>query len=140
MNTEDIRLVQDSFARVAPISNQAAGMFYARLFTLNPSLRALFHGDMNAQRQKLMDTLAYAVRSLDAPEALLPAVRELGQRHAGYGVRPEDYQTVGAALLWTLEQGLGDGFTPEVKAAWASAYGLLSGAMLEGAALSALNP
>jgi hemoglobin-like flavoprotein len=134
MNTEDIRLVQNSFALIAPISEKAASLFYGRLFELDPGLRALFHTDLRTQGQKLMATLAFTVCGLDEPETLLPAVRELGQRHAGYGVRPESYATVGTALLWTLEQGLGANFTPQVRAAWTAAYALLSGLMLEGVA------
>ncbi len=118
---------------VAPIADTAAALFYERLFTLDPSLRPMFKSDMKQQGKKLMTTLALAVRGLDRPEQILPAVRHLGQRHVSYGVRPAHYQTVGEALLWALEQGLGDAFTAEVKAAWAAAYALLANVMQDAA-------
>ena len=127
-------LVQQSFGAVAPIAEAAAGLFYDRLFVLDPSLRRLFRGNMVEQGRHLMTTLAVAVRGLDNLEALIPAVQALGRRHIGYGVRDEHYATVGEALLWTLEQGLGEAFTPEVRAAWAAAYELLSTTMIEAAA------
>lgn len=133
MNPEQVRLVQESFEKVAPIADQAAALFYERLFSQEPSLRQLFKGDLRKQGQMLMQTLALAVRSLHQPQSIVPAVQQLGIRHAGYGVRNEDYADVGAALLWTLEQGLGPAFTDEVREAWASAYGLLSGVMIEAA-------
>jgi hemoglobin-like flavoprotein len=133
MTPEQTLLVQESFALVAPIADTAASLFYGRLFELDPALRPLFPGDLREQRRKLMQMIAVAVRELDAPERLLPAVRTLGRRHVGYGVRPEHYATVGAALLWTLKQGLGAAFTPEVEAAWAEAYGLLATTMQQGA-------
>ena len=126
ITAEQVALVQATFEQVAPISEQAAGLFYGRLFDLNPSLRALFTHNMDDQGRKLMQMLAIAVKGLSKPDTIIPAVQALGQRHVGYGVKDEDYQTVGAALLWTLEQGLGDAFTPEVKDAWAAAYTLLA--------------
>ena len=129
MNAHQIQLVQDSFEHVKPIAGIAAELFYNRLFELDPSLRRLFKGDLSDQKVKLMATLAFAVAGLKQPNQVLGAVRQLGQRHAGYGVRPEHYQTVGAALLWTLEQGLGERYTPEVAAAWTALYAVVAGTM-----------
>lgn len=133
MTPSDIQLVKTSFAAVAPIADQAAALFYARLFELDPSLRPLFRGDLTEQGKKLMQTLALAVASLDRLDAIVPAVRALGARHAGYGVREEHYATVGAALLWTLERGLGSAFTAEVRAAWTATYTTLANTMIAAA-------
>ena len=133
MNSHEIALVKTSFQKVAPISDQAAALFYARLFELDPSLRELFHGDMGAQGRKLMQMLALAVNGLDRLETLAPAVRSLGMRHAAYHVRDEHYDTVGEALLWTLGKGLGAEFTAEMQAAWARVYWLLAETMKAGA-------
>ena len=127
-------LVQTTFAQVAPIADQAAAMFYDRLFQIDPDLRIMFKEDMTEQRRMLMETLALAVAGLDAPDELVPVVQELGRRHKGYGVCDSDYDTVGTALLWTLEQGLGAGFTDEVRDAWTAVYGLLAGVMKSAAA------
>ncbi len=129
MTPAQIALVQQTFDQVKPIADVAAGLFYNRLFELDPSLRPMFRGDMQEQGRKLMQMLAVAVAGLTRLDTLVPAVEALGRRHVGYGVRDEHYATVGAALLWTLGQGLGDAFTPEVEAAWATAYGLLSHVM-----------
>jgi hemoglobin-like flavoprotein len=125
-------LVQESFRLVVPIADTAAELFYARLFELDPSLRMLFRGDMREQGRKLMQMLTVAVRGLDNLEAVAPAVQALGRRHAAYGVQPEHFDTVGAALLWTLAQGLGPAFTTEVRDAWAAVYELLSSVMRTG--------
>jgi hemoglobin-like flavoprotein len=122
-------LVQTSFAQIRPIADAAAALFYRRLFELDPTLRPLFKGDMKDQGRKLMDMLALAVKGLDRPEALLPALAALGRRHAGYGVNDHDYATVGEALIWTLEQGLGPNFTPEVREAWTTLYRLVADTM-----------
>ena len=122
-------LVQDTFDSIAPIADDAAALFYRRLFELDPSLRTMFRGDMAEQRQKLMNMIGAAVRGLDRLEQLVPIVQDLGRKHVGYGVEDRHYDTVGAALLWTLEKGLGSGFTPEVKEAWAAVYGLLASTM-----------
>jgi hemoglobin-like flavoprotein len=134
MNSQQIGLVQASFALVAPIADQAADLFYDRLFQLDPTLRGMFKGDMAEQKRKLMTMLTVAVNSLTRPESLLPAVQSLGRRHAGYGVENRHYETVGAALLWTLEKGLGEAFTPEVEAAWVAVYTLLATTMQQAAA------
>lgn len=127
-NTEKV-LVQESFAAVMPIADDAAALFYRRLFELDPSLERMFKGDMTEQRRKLMQMLTAAVKGLDRLDQLVPVVEDLGRRHAGYGVADKHYDTVGAALLWTLEKGLGNAFTPQVKDAWIAVYGLLAGTM-----------
>jgi hemoglobin-like flavoprotein len=127
MTPQQVTEVQASFAKVVPIADQAAALFYGRLFETAPETRALFRGDMDVQGRKLMTAIATVVDNLGAVEAIVPAVEDLAKRHVGYGVQPKHYDMVGAALLWTLEQGLGDNFTPEVGAAWAAAYGALSG-------------
>jgi len=130
---EQKALVQQSFTQVLPISEQAAALFYTRLFQLDPSLRVLFTGDIKDQGRKLMQMIGYCVGKLDALDEIVPAVKDLGRRHAGYGVTQDAYQTVGTALLWTLEQGLGPHFTPDVKAAWIAVYGVLADTMQAGA-------
>ena len=135
MPTEtQIAIVQRTFASIAPIADDAAVLFYARLFELDPTLRSMFKGDMTEQRRKLMQMLSAAVKGLQRLDRLVPVVEDLGRRHAGYGVTDEHYATVGAALLWTLEMGLGRAFTPEVEEAWAAVYGLLASTMKGAAA------
>ena len=129
MTPEHIALVQRTFADVLPLADTAAALFYERLFMLDPALRVLFHSDMQEQGRKLMTVLRLAVAGLSRLEALLPMVQQLGVRHRSYGVKDAHYATVGAALLWTLQQGLGERFTPEVQAAWTSAYTLLADTM-----------
>lgn len=133
MEATQIALVRDSFAKVAPIADTAAALFYGRLFELDPALKPLFKGDMAAQGKLLMQMIATAVGALDRIDAIVPAVESLGRRHAGYGVAASHYDTVGAALLWTLGQGLGPAFTPDVKAAWTETYALLAGVMKKAA-------
>ncbi|MFL6333844.1 MAG: globin family protein [Pyrinomonadaceae bacterium] len=129
MNEEQVTLVQESFKKVVPIADAAAALFYGRLFDLDPALESLFKGDIVEQGRKLMQMIGVAVKSLDRLEQVLPAVCALGARHAGYGVREKDYDTVGRALIWTLKKGLGDDFTPETEAAWAETYAALAGVM-----------
>ena len=124
-----VALVQHTFSLVAPIADDAAILFYRRLFELDPGLQPLFTSDMAEQRKKLMQMLGVAVKGLDNVDRLVPVVEDLGRRHVSYGVKDEHYDTVGAALLWTLEQGLGDGFTPEVREAWTVVYDLLATTM-----------
>ena len=133
-NTNTKRLVQDSFAQVAPIADAAAAMFYERLFELDPSVKPLYKSDMAVQGRLLMQTIGAAVAGLDDLAALTLIVQDLGARHAKYGVQPEHYDTVGEALLWTLGQGLDDGFTPEVQTAWTEVYALLAQVMQDAAA------
>ena len=130
MTPRQIQLVRSSFELVAPIADVAATIFYRRLFDLDPAVRALFPTDLTAQKRNLMQTLTVVVKNLDRLEGIIPAVEALGERHATYRVRRDDYETVGAALLDTLGEGLGDEFTPEVRAAWAAAYGLLASVMI----------
>jgi hemoglobin-like flavoprotein len=134
LTTDDIALVRTSFVRVAPIQDAAADLFYDRLFAIAPNLRALFPADLRAQKRKLMQMIATAVNGLPNLDKLVPAVKALGARHSGYGVTEAHYRTVGEALLWTLERGLGPDFTPEVRAAWAKVYGVLAETMQGGAA------
>jgi nitric oxide dioxygenase len=130
MSPDQVRLVQQSFVQVAPLADTAATLFYDRLFDTAPAVRPLFHGDMAEQRRKLMATLAVVVNGLGDIEAVLPAAGALAKRHVGYGVQPEHYQSVGAALLWTLERGLGASWTSELAAAWSAAYATLAGFMI----------
>ena len=130
MTPDHVKLVQESFAKVAPISETAAVLFYDRLFEIAPKVKAMFPTDMTEQRRKLMATLAVVVNGLGNMESVLPAASALAKRHVSYGAKAEHYPVVGSALLWTLEKGLGDGWTPDVAEAWTAAYGTLSGFMI----------
>jgi hemoglobin-like flavoprotein len=130
MTPDQIKLVQASFSKVTPIADQAAVMFYDRLFEIAPQVKALFPADMAEQRRKLMSTLAIVVSGLSDLPSILPAASSLATRHVAYGARPEHYPVVGSALLWTLEQGLGKEWTPDVADAWTAAYGTLSSFMI----------
>jgi hemoglobin-like flavoprotein len=130
MNPTQIKLVQESFAKVAPISEAASVIFYDRLFEVAPSVKALFPADMTEQRKKLMMMLAAVVNGLSNLESILPAASALAKRHVNYGAKPEHYAVVGGALLWTLEKGLGDAWTNELADAWGAAYSTLSGYMI----------
>jgi hemoglobin-like flavoprotein len=130
MTPDQVKIVQESFAKVAPVSDQAATIFYDRLFEVAPSVKAMFPADMTEQRKKLMATLAVVVNGLSNLEAVLPAASALAIRHVAYGTKAEHYPVVGGALLWTLEKGLGEGWTDEVAAAWTAAYGTLSTYMI----------
>ena len=134
MKPEDIRHVRSSFALVKPVAPTAAAMFYDRLFEREPGVKALFRGDMVVQGERLMAMIGGAVQLLEQPEVLQAALRELGRRHAGYGVRPQQYDAVGGALLDTLAAALGSAFVAEVRGAWAALYGDISTAMQAGAA------
>lgn len=134
MHELDIALVQSTWDMVLPISDTAAQLFYGRLFELDPSLRRMFaQTDMAEQRKKLMQIITVAVRGLDHLDDLLPAIEAMGRRHSGYGVTDAHYDTVAAALLWTLEQGLGAWFTPQVRSAWTETYTVLAAIMQRGA-------
>ena len=130
MTPDQVKLVQDSFAKVVPISETAAVLFYDRLFEIAPAVKAMFPADMTEQRRKLMMMLAAVVNGLGDLPSILPAASALATRHVSYGAKAEHYPVVGSALLWTLEKGLGDGWTPDVAAAWTAAYGTLSGYMI----------
>jgi hemoglobin-like flavoprotein len=131
MTPAQIDRVRKSFSLIEPIAQQAASLFYDNLFTADPNLRHLFKGNMAQQGTRLMNMIATAVDLLEAPDALLPALRKLGSRHVNYGVHDEHYATVGAALLKTLKQGLGEAYTEEVHAAWVALYGVVSQTMME---------
>lgn len=136
MTPQQVALIQASWQQVVPIREQAARLFYDKLFALDPSLRPLFKGDLVQQGRKLMAMIDTVAHGLGQWDRLVSAVQDLGRRHAGYGVLPGHYPTVGAALLWTLGAGLGEGFTSEAKAAWAEAYTVLSGVMNGAAAMT----
>ena len=138
MTPRQQNLIRTSFAQVAPIADQAATIFYDRLFELDPSIRPMFaHTDMATQRRNLMQTLTVVVKSIDRLETIVPAVEALGRRHAAYGVAPEHFATVGAALLDTLAVGIGEDFTTDVRDAWATAYDVLAEVMIGAMAVEA---
>jgi hemoglobin-like flavoprotein len=130
---QEARLIRQSFKQATRIPDEMSARFYRQLFTLDPGLRRLFHGDMREQGRKLMKTLTLIVDSIEQLEQLLPAVRELGLRHANYGVEERHYATVSDALLWTLAQSAGPSFTPPARKAWKKAYDLLADTMMEAA-------
>ena len=134
MTPEQVKLVRNSFARVEPQSALVAKLFYNHLFQIDPGLQPLFRSDMEPQGRRLMQMLAAAVALLDHPTKLQPVLRDLGERHAGYGVQPEHYATVGEALIDTLSVSLGEQrFDAATRAAWTAAYGLVTETMLEAA-------
>ena len=137
MTPEEITLVQESWKKVLPIAEQAAALFYGRLFELDGSLRPLFKGDLKSQGRKLTSMINTAVVNLGKLDGIVPAVEDLGRRHVGYGVKPAHYGTVADALLWTLVEGLGSESTPATKAAWTRAYTTLAGVMQRAAAMEA---
>ena len=136
MNARQIELVQASWRQVAPVADDAASLFYNRLFDMDPSLKSLFRGDMKEQGRKLMSMMTFVVGSLTRLESIVPAVQGLGRRHAGYGVKERHYATVESALIWTLKQGLGAAFSKEVEEAWRTAYGVLATTMKQAATQS----
>jgi hemoglobin-like flavoprotein len=143
MSPEQKALVKETWRKVAPMADAAARAFYDRLFEIDATTRLLFkttNNNLAEQRRKLTQALTVVVQGLDHLEALLPALADLGRRHAQYGVTAGHYDTVGAALLWTLEQGLGSGWTPEVKAAWSDAYALVADVMQAAAGEPASAP
>ncbi len=142
MTPEQIDLVQSSFKKVVPIADTAADIFYDRLFEIAPDTRALFPEVMTDQKKKLMQMIGVAVNGLKDLDAIVPAVQDLGARHQGYKVTEAHYDSVGAALLYTLGKGLGDDFTPETEAAWTETYGLLAGVMKDAqkAAVAPVEP
>lgn len=134
---EEVELVQSSWAKVEPIADTAADLFYGRLFEIAPETKTLFPAEMVEQKKKLMQTLAVCVNGLNNLGEIVPAVLALGRRHVDYKVADEHYDSVGAALLWTLEQGLGEEFTPETSSAWTTVYGILATTMKDAAAQAA---
>lgn len=133
VSAEQIKLVQESWAKVVPISEQAAALFYGHMFETHPEVRPLFPESLDEQGKKLMQMITVAVNGLNNLEAIVPAVQELGKRHVAYKVEEAHYAVVGENLIWTLEQGLGDAFTPDVKDAWTTVYGVLSTTMIDAA-------
>lgn len=133
MTPEQIDLVQSSFAKVAPIADAAAKIFYARLFEIAPQVKPLFRTELVEQGKKLMTTLAVVVNGLKNPDAIIPEAKKLAVRHLDYGVKAEHYVPVGEALIYTLEQGLGDAFTEDVKDAWVATYVMVSNVMIDAA-------
>jgi len=140
MTPEQKTLVKDSWAKVLPIQDTAAALFYGRLFEVYPEVKPYFKGDMTQQGRMLMSMLNTAVNGLDKLDALLAPLKDMGKRHVGYGVKDEDYDKVGDAFLWTLDKGLGKDFTPEVKQAWVAVYTTVAAVMKEGAAELAVSP
>lgn len=134
MTPHQVGLVQDSFAKVRPIAETAADLFYGRLFEIAPAVRPMFPDDMREQKKKLMAMLGLAVTNLDKPDIVVPALEKLGRQHVAFGTQSAHYGVVGEALLWTLEQGLGPDFTPEVREAWTETYALVSSVMQAAAA------
>jgi hemoglobin-like flavoprotein len=130
MTPDQIDLVQSSFAKVVPIADVAAQLFYGRLFEIAPEVKPLFRNDMREQGRKLMSTLGVVVAGLRDLDAIAPAAKALAVKHVGYGVEATHYKPVGEALIWTLQKGLGEDFSAEVRTAWLSAYGVLSGVMI----------
>ena len=133
MTKQQVQLVQKTFMKVLPISDLAAHLFYKRLFEIDPSLRPMFKGDMQEQGRKLMQMIGMAVQGLSVPDEIMGLVADLGRKHLDYGVIDAHYDTVRTALLWTLSQGLGADFTPEVNAAWTEAYEFLAKVMKDAA-------
>jgi hemoglobin-like flavoprotein len=131
LTDKDIVLVKETLALVLPIADAAAEMFYQHLFEIAPEVRPLFKGDMKKQGAMLMGSIKLAVDNINNPDILLPAIQKLGERHAKYNVQEDHYTTVGQALLWTLEQGLADAFTSDVKSAWAATYTTLACEMIK---------
>ncbi|AMC33169.1 globin family protein [Janthinobacterium sp. B9-8] len=131
LTDKDIALVRETLALVLPIADAAAEMFYQHLFEIAPEVRPLFKGDIKKQGAMLMSSIKLAVDNINKPEVLLPTIQKLGERHAKYAVQEEHYTTVGHALLWTLEQGLADAFTDDVKKAWAATYTTLACEMIK---------
>jgi hemoglobin-like flavoprotein len=131
MNSDQVALIRYSFAKVTPIAEEAAALFYGRLFEVAPEVKPLFRGDMKEQGRKLMATLAVVVNGLGDLETVLPAASALAKKHVAYGVRAEHYTPVGVALLWALERGLGDEWTSDLAAAWTNAYTMLSEYMID---------
>ena len=137
MTPQQIALVQNTFDKIIPISTEVAKLFYQRLFELDPKLKSLFKGDIDAQGKKLMEALGNAICGLNNIDKVVVILEELGARHVTYGVKAEHYDTAGKALIWTLKQGLDNLFTKDVEIAWLEAYRLLSSVMKSAASKAA---
>jgi nitric oxide dioxygenase len=131
MTLDQIDLIQASFEKVAPHAETAASMFYGRLFEIAPIVKPLFKGDMKEQGRKLMATLGVVVGSLNNLDAIVPVAKSLALKHVSYGVKADHYQPVGEALIWTLQEALGEGFNDDTRGAWLAAYTILSRVMIE---------
>jgi hemoglobin-like flavoprotein len=123
------QLIRASFERVLPVQETVTALFYERLFTLDPQLNVLFKSDMSEQGHRLMTMMNTVVDHSHCLQRLVPALRELGRRYDSYGATDRDYNTVAAALIWTLEPELGADFTPETRGAWTACYGILADEM-----------
>lgn len=135
MTPERRQLVTDSWKQLAPNAALVGQIFYRRLFEIDPKLRPMFTASLlDEQIRKITTMLDLIVHWLDVPERLVPVLKQLGARHGTYGVLDEHYAKVGSALIATLEEGLGDKFTPELRGAWTEAYLLISSLMRRGAA------
>lgn len=134
MTPEQVELVQSSFKKVEPIASTAGDLFYGRLFEIAPEVRPMFADNIEDQRDKLMSMLGTAVTNLHQIEQIIEPVKTLGAKHIDYGVKDEHYDKVGEALIWTLQEGLKDDFTPEIKDAWVATYGTLATVMKDAAA------
>lgn len=134
MTPQQIDILKSSWAKVVPIKDTAAELFYGKLFELDPAVKPLFKGDMKEQGRKLMAAINTVVNGVDNLGPMVPVLQDMGKRHVAYGVTDAHYDTVGAALIWTLGQGLGEAFTPEVKDVWVGAYTTIAGVMKEAAA------
>lgn len=130
MTPEQISLVQDSYSKIEPMADTAAELFYGKLFNIAPEVKPMFNSSITMQGKKLMTMIGIAVNGLTELEKIIPAVQQLGKRHVAYGVKDEHFPIVGEALLWTLEQGLGDEWNDELKEAWATTYALLASTMI----------
>lgn len=135
MNPHAERIIRESWTTLVPIRAQAAALFYTRLFEIDPTAKALFDGKpMHVQHEKFLQTIDMLVQMLDYPPQIIEELQALSRRHVGYGVLVPHYETVGAALLWALEQGLGDQWNAEMKRAWAELYLFIAGVMTRAAA------
>jgi hemoglobin-like flavoprotein len=133
LTQQQVEVLQSSFRILEPLGATAADLFYRRLFELDPSVVPLFKGNMNEQGRKFMQVLAVAVGGMSSLPTLAPVIRQLGARHAIYGVQPQHYESVRDALLWALARVLQDAYTEEVRTTWATAYAALAGVMKEAA-------
>lgn len=130
MTDAEIELVRESFAHLHRRKGETAALFYSRLFEIDPEVRPLFKGDIAAQGVKLMETLTVAIATLRDPGGLTALLHKLGRGHRGYGVEERHYDSVGSALIWTLQTSLGPAFTPEIERAWTSLYSDIASAMI----------
>ncbi len=130
---DTVERIRTSWSIAAVDPGRTAQIFYANLFRLDPTTKPLFVGNLSLQGRKLTQTLSFIVDNLENPDTLMPAAVDLAKRHVGYGVVPEQYASVGAALIETFKQLLGPAFTPEDEAAWGEVYQGLSGAMIAAA-------